>query len=441
MRLAAVSAAAMGVVAWASLPARAAVESSAAPAVELVAVAADAPLPGSSGGWRLGGLSDLAVTARSGPERITVAAITDRGPNGTADSTGVNRRTLLAPGFVPSIVSFDINLASRNATVRPAAVISLAGVSGRPANGRPNGVGRDEPMLGADGRSPVTASPDGIDPEGLVPCGDGYWACEEYRPSLLRIGADGRISERHVPAGTSLVAADTTVIDDLPAAFADRRDNRGFEALAISPDATRVDALLQSPLEHPEKAAARRSGNVRLLVVDAATGRPLAEHVYRLGDPTDPDYLRRGCPPDDGKLCAMATVADGVLVVLEQADGGIARLYRVELTGVTDILGRSDAVEPIRDLAAAGIEPARKRLVGDLGDRLASMRRDALGHERKGSIKLEGMVLVDAERLLFVNDDDFGVGARADDAPPRTCFWLVTLREPIDAVTAVTATR
>lgn len=441
MRLPVVGAAAVGMMAFASPSSRAVADAPAAPVVELVAVAADAPLPESSGGWRLGGLSDLAVTGRATPERITVAAITDRGPNGTAESDGVSRRTLLTPGFVPSIVTFEIDLASRGATVGTTAVLPLAGASGRPANGRPNGVGRDEPMLEAEGRAPLAVSPDGIDPEGLVPCGDGYWACEEYRPSLLRIGADGRIRERHVPEGTALAAADTRVIDDLPAALADRRDNRGFEALAISPDATRVYALLQSPLEHPEKAAARRSGNVRLLVVDAATGRPLAEHVYRLGDPTDPDYLRRGCPPDDGKLCAMATVADGVLVVLEQADGGIARLYRVELTGVTDILGRSDAVEPIRDLTAAGIEPARKRLVADLGPRLASMRRDVLGHDRKGSIKLEGLVVVDAGRLLLVNDDDFGVGTRADSPRPRTCFWLVTLTEPLDVVTAVTATR
>lgn len=439
MRLRVIRATAVGLVA-AALASRGAADVAAVPTVELVAVAADTPSP-AWGGWRLGGLSDLAVTGRAAAERISVATITDRGPNGTADIDGASRRTLLAPGFVPSIVTFDLDLAARGATVSPTAVLPLAGASGRPANGRPNGVGRDEPMLEADGTSPLAASPDGVDTEGLVPCGDGYWACEEYRPSLLRLGADGRIRERHVPAGTALAAADTTVIDDLPAALADRRDNRGFEALAISPDATRVYALLQSPLEHPEKGAARRSGNVRLLVADAATGRPLAEHVYRLGDPDDPDYLRRGCPPDDGKLCAMATVGDGVLVVLEQGDGGLARLYRVEVAGATDTRPRPDAVEPIRDLEAAAIAPVRKRLVADLAPRLASMRRDVLGRDAKGSIKIEGLAVVDAARLLLVNDNDFGVNARGDSAPPRTCFWLVTLAEPLDAVTTVTATR
>jgi hypothetical protein len=98
-------------------------------------------------------------------------------------------------------------------------------------------------------------------------------------------------------------------------------------------------------------------------------------------------------------------------------------------------------VEPIRDLEAAAIEPVRKRLVADLAPRLASMRRDVLGRDAKGSIKIEGLAVVDAARLLLVNDDDFGVNARGDSAPPRTCFWLVTLAEPLDAVTTVTATR
>jgi len=410
------------------------------PRVDLVAVVVDAAL-GDTAGCRVGGLSDLAVVGRTGRDRISLAAITDRGPNGTADVGGASRRTLLAPGFAPAVVTFDLDLALRGGTVHATAVNSLAGVSGRPVNGRPNGVGRDEPMLEADGRTPLAPSPDGVDPEGLVPCGDGFWACEEYRPSLLRIGADGRIRERHVPAGTTLAAADTDVIADLPAALADRRDNRGFEALAISPDATRVYALLQSPLEHPREGAAAASGNVRLLVADAATGRPVAAHVYRLGDPSDPAYLRRGCPPADGKLCAMASVGDGVLVVLEQGDGGLVRLYRVDLAGATDVLARPDAVEPILDLPAAGLEPVGKRLVADLGPRLTSMRRDVLGPDPKGSIKLEGMVIVDAGRLLLVNDDDFGVGARAGGPPPRTCFWLVTLTEPLDAPEVVTATR
>ena len=421
-------------VAW---PLALASPSAAACTIDLVAVVAASRMPDSAGGGSLGGLSDLVVVERRDRDHVTVAAITDRGPNGTADVGGVSRRTLLEPAFVPSIVFIAVDLAARGVEVDPARIMPLIGQSGTPANGRPNGVGADEPMLEADGRSPLAASPDGVDTEGLVPCDDGFWACEEYRPSLLRIGHDGRMRERHVPRGAGLVAADTRVLDDLPAAYADRRDNRGFEALAISPDRRRLFALLQSPLEHPAAGAARDTGNVRLLVCDAATGRPVAEHVYRLGDPEDAGYGRAGCPPDDGKLCAMAAISDGVLLVLEQGDGGVARLYRVDLAAATDTLGHDEPLEPVHDLAAAGVAPAGKRLVVDLGPHLPQMRRDVRGGDG-GSIKLEGLAVIDGDRLLLVNDDDFGVPKLPEGRRPRTCLWLVTLREPLELHTALT---
>ena len=422
-------------VAW---PLAVASPSAAACTIDLVAVVAASRMPDSAGGGSLGGLSDLVVVERRDRDHVTVAAITDRGPNGTADVGGVSRRTLLEPAFVPSIVFIAVDLAARGVEVDPARIMPLIGQSGTPANGRPNGVGADEPMLEADGRSPLAASPDGVDTEGLVPCDDGFWACEEYRPSLVRIGRDGRMRERHVPRGAGLVAADTRVLDDLPAAYADRRDNRGFEALAISPDRRRLFALLQSPLEHPAAGAARDTGNVRLLVCDAATGRPVAEHVYRLGDPEDGGFGRTGCPPEDGKLCAMAAIGDGVLLVLEQGDGGVARLYRVDLAAATDTLGHEAPLEPVHDLAAAGVAPAGKRLVVDLGPHLPQMRRDVRGGDG-GSIKLEGLAVIDGDRLLLVNDDDFGVPKRPEGRRPRTCLWLVTLREPLELHTALTA--
>ena len=189
-------------------PLTAARPSAAACTIDLVAVVAASTMPAAAGGGPLGGLSDLAVMEQRDRDHVTVVAITDRGPNGTADVGGVMRRTLLAPAFVPSLVCVELDLSSRGAEVAPAQVMPLVGLSGTPANGRPNGVGADEPMLEADGRLPLTASPDGVDTEGLVPCDDGFWACEEYRPSLLRIGRDGRIRERHVPRGTRLAAED-----------------------------------------------------------------------------------------------------------------------------------------------------------------------------------------------------------------------------------------
>lgn len=61
-----------------------------------------------------------------------------------------------------------------------------------------------------------------------------FWLAEEYRPSLLRAAANGRVDARYVPRGDALSGADTDVHDVLPAVYAARRDNRGFEALAAA---------------------------------------------------------------------------------------------------------------------------------------------------------------------------------------------------------------
>jgi hypothetical protein len=223
------------------------------------------------------------------------------------------------------------------------------------------------------------------------------------------------------------------VHDVLPAAYGARRDNRGFEALAVSPDESTVWALLQSPLEHPAPKAGRHTGNVRLLAFDISRGRPAAEYLYRLGDPSSPGFLTDGAPPDDGKLCAMAAIDARTLLVLEQADGGLARLYRCSLATATDILHRPEtpACEEVRDLPAAGIEPLRKELVADLANLRPAMLRDVYGedHDKKElELKLEGLAILDSGRVALVNDNDFGVHApKGASSPPRTCLWVVAV--------------
>ena len=400
-----------------------------------------------SDGVLLGGLSDLAVV-RDEAGGLTAWTLTDRGPNGMADVGGAKRRTLLAPDFVPTLVKLEVTAAGE-ATVET--LLPLAGATGQPLSGRPNGAGRDEPILAAAGESALAADPNGVDPEGLVLMPDGsFWVCEEYRPSLLRVSAEGRVLERHVPEGVTLPGADTKVVADLPAAYGDRRDNRGFEGLALSPDGERLYVLLQSPLDHPGKKAAKQTGNVRLLVACAATGGPVAEHVYRLGDPADPNWAAKGAPPDDGKLCCLASLGDGTLLVLEQDDTGLARLYQADPAAATDTLPRSrpaagenesvEPVETIRDLAAAGIRPLAKRLIADLGPLVPRLRRDAFGGDGSGGgarLKLEGLAVLDDRRIMLVNDNDFGV-PDPQSPPPRSCLWVIELPSPLPAHRSLT---
>jgi hypothetical protein len=400
----------------------------------------------------LGGLSDLVHIPGPGPG-LAFLALTDRGPNGSVATTAGRRRTLLNPAFTPSVIAIDVDatpITSASGVPQLAARTrlhaALAGRTGRPLTGLPNGIGADEPILDAAGTAVLPPTPDGVDPEGLAVLPDGsWWIAEEYRPSLLRFTGHGRAQERHVPSGQPLPGADTDVLESLPAAYGARRDNRGFEALAASPDGRTLWALLQSPLDHPQPTAAKRMGNVRLLAFDVTAGYPVREHVYRLGDPTTAGYLTKGAPPDDGKLCAMAAITATALLVIEQADDGLARLYRCDLEGVTDTLalatGAGDmAIDAIADLGGAGIVPVRKSLVADLEPLIPTLaahvtdgawRPAAPG--RLPNLKLEGLAILDDRRIALVNDNDFDIAHRDDPREPtrRSCLWIIRLAEPL----------
>lgn len=385
-----------------------------------------------SAGVALGGLSDLAlVTGDAG----ALWALTDRGPNGSARIDGRKVRTLLAPGFVPTLVRLRLDGVDGTASVDR--VVPLRNATGAPLSGRPPGTDR---LVDAAGLRPVADDPDGVDPEALVAAADGtFWIAEEYRPAILHVAADGRMLARFVPRGGAAGDVDRDV---LPAIYSRRRENRGFEALASSPDGRRLWALLQSPLETTDREPGASTGNVRLLAFDAEAGAPVAEHLYRLGDPDDLGHLARGAPPDDGKLCAMAAVDAATLLVLEQDDGGLARLYAADLAGATDTLGRDDEdghpLEGVADLPAAGIAPVRKRLVADLTALRERMRAEVDGGEAAGgALKLEGLAVIDGRHVAVVNDDDFGLPQGAGGRPGRgTRVWIIEIPTDFDAVAA-----
>jgi hypothetical protein len=387
-----------------------------------------------SAGVGLGGLSDLAAAPGPGAAR-RFWTLTDRGPNGTARIDGEKVRTLLTPDFVPALALVRLDGAGGTAVVER--TVPLARPDGAPLSGRPPGA---EVLARDDDHRPVDPDPHGVDPEGLVPLADGtFWIAEEYRPALVHVDAAGRVLGRFVPRGAAATDVDHDV---LPAIYATRRENRGFESLAASPDGRRLWALLQSPLDAAGRAAGKRTGTVRLLAFDIAAGASVAEHVYRLGDPAEPDYLPRGAPPDDGKLCAVAALDAATLLVLEQDDGGLARLYAADLAGATDTLAREPAddavLERIGDLAAAKIAPVRKTLVADLTALRARMRDEVDGAAGAGgALKLEGLAVLDERHVALVNDDDFGVPQAAAGRPGRGCrVWIVELPAALPGVAA-----
>ena len=124
--------------------------------------------------------------------------------------------------------------------------------------------------------------PLGGDFEGIVVADDGsFWMADEYRPAIYHFDAEGRLIERFVPIGTHAAAGEPVPapgvagkfgIEALPAVIAQRRQNRGMEAIAVQDG--KLYAFVQSPIRNPAtlaNGALNAMHNVRLVEFDPAT--------------------------------------------------------------------------------------------------------------------------------------------------------------------------
>lgn len=340
--------------------------------------------------------------------------LTDRGPNDEVAAGGGRIRRIDLPRHAPAI----LRLRAGDGGLAVEQAIHIKAPDGRPAGGLPNLPGHDEEPWDAEGRR-LAFDPNGIDPEALVRLGDGFFVAEEYAPSVLRLDAEGRVLGRHVPRGLGLAGAAYPVNETLPALYAKRNRNRGFESLALTPDGTRLYAVLQSPLLHPDRQTGEASRILRVLVLDAGSLAPVAEHVVvaeaaaSFGE-SDQAEVKVGD----------ATAATALALLLVEGVDARARVYRADFSRASNLLGSrwdDPAARPALEsltpdaLRAHGIVPAAKSVVADL----ASLPRGA-------PQKIEGLALVDPVTLALGNDNEFGV--RADTAP--STLMLVRVADP-----------
>lgn len=299
--------------------------------------------------------------------------------------------------------------------------LPIRGADGRPLSGRPplaGGHAEAEPALDLDGER-LAPDPFGADTEGLVALADGgFIVGDEYGPSLLLLDAAGRVVDRWLPAGADPGLGRGV----LPAVAAKRRLNRGFEALALSPDERRLLLAFQSPLAHPDKRAYEAGRHVRVWTLDLESGALLAEHLYPLDSPET--FRRDGAAGPvrwaDLKVSEMASLGENRLLVLERGSA-TTRLYAVDLDpdlALAPAHLEPDARPTLEELSGAGrigVAPPHltKRLVFDT-DQAPEISPD-----------LEGLLALSPRELLLVNDNDFGVEGVA------TRFWRVTLDEDL----------
>ncbi|MEE2796410.1 MAG: esterase-like activity of phytase family protein [Planctomycetota bacterium] len=395
----------------------------------------------------LGGISDVTVEkAIDDSGQFVIRLLTDRGPSRKIETADGKQRVFLNPSFVPTVLVFGISGCSldesrgesKKLKINLQSQFSLQTPRGKVITGRSNGLEGDDSIANPSGEELLAPDVNGIDPEGCALLADGtFWLCEEYRPSVLCCEADGTVIKRFIPKGVKLPSSDIQIVENLPAHYAKRRANRGFESLALSPDESTIWALMQSPFDNE---AAERSGNVRLLGCNTENGQPTSEYVYRLGDPAAADFLTGGVVPNDGKLCAMAAIGPKKLLILEQSDDGDAKMYRCDLDKATNVLGDDKDIDGVRNLSRVGVTPVKKTLVADLANLLPSFASDITAgqwqpepDEKVAGLKLEGLAVLDSNHIIVANDNDFNVDSAFEENEPerQSCVWVVSLPQPL----------
>ncbi len=389
--------------------------------------------PGGALTLTLGFGSGLAVRA-DGPPGV-VWAIGDRGPNlkvavaidrygltGLASLQAVaSARIMPRPDIGPAICQLHID----GDAVRLVKTLPLLDGQDRPISGLPipsNEMVEIEPAYGLDG-APLGTDASGADTESIVALKDGtFWIGDEYGPSLLKVASDGSVIRRWAPEGleAAMAGAGYPVEGVMPRIAARRRLNRGFEALAISPDERWLYVAFQSALAHPGEAAHPRGHASRIWKLDAQTGEVVAQFFYRFDSPESFVRDRPGAGWSDLKLCEAVALGLDRLLVLERISR-TAKLYVVELSSdrATPSLHLKADTRPTleqmdaTDLKAASVRFLSKRLIFTTDDALE------IGPD------LEGMAVLSPSELLLVNDNDFGV----DGA--QTSFWRIRFAAPV----------
>ncbi|MBY0413382.1 MAG: esterase-like activity of phytase family protein [Bdellovibrionales bacterium] len=301
---------------------------------------------------KLGGFSGLQY-ANEKEDAYFFHTVTDRGPN--SEPSGTDRAFLL-PEYSPTVVILKADLTNMELSV--SAEFKLKKKEGTPLTGLPNTRLEENPtdVFGLY----YSVDPQGLDVEGLVFDGEGgWWVADEYGPSLAHFNQEGVMLKRLVPN------------TNLPRMYADRRPNRGFEAVARVEN--KLYGFLQSPLSKEETFA-------RIAEIDLDTTKTSAEYFYN---------FEKG----DEKIGDAVAINANTFLVLEQngktGDSSQKYIYRIKI-------GESD-------------RPVEKTLVADLKNTPFNNFE-----------KIEGLTIIDSKKLALIYDNDFQVNGKTNQTTGLT---------------------
>ena len=381
-------------------------------------------------------INGLAFTERpgiaSGLERLDgnhFLSVTDRGPNFTVAAG----RVFPLPQFTPSILL--LKTVADGIQVKWVMPI-VANDAGDPVTGIPNSATEDSVPLANAAGAPLAYNSNGMDVEDIhtLP-GGGYIVVEEYSPSVVIVDADGKVTRRYTPHGKTLPGASYPVRDTLPAILSQRRANRGFEGVSVSPDGTTAYTVMQSPLGPTGAGAPTRDSRVvrliRMDITDPLNMQVTGQFIVKMSPfATYP----AGNTQRALKISAITWVNENKFLFLERSDEllngvniGGAKLVLVDIASATDIHGTAvaDTLTPeavTTDLAALGITPASSTVV--------------YSNEQTPEItdfKLEGLAILAPNQVAISNDNDFGIG----DFPGAVSkLWVIRLEDNLPVAPA-----
>lgn len=399
----------------------------------------------------LGGFSGLYFQGTAENGNLKFVTLTDRGPNG--DNSASGGKIFPLPNFQPEIVSFELNRTTGEITItKRTGLFAQDGTT--KLTGLPNlqagATGKaytDEVAVDLNNQL-LANDPLGADLEGIVvaPNGD-YWTVDEYRPAIYHFDSNGKLVDRFIPVGDATDSSKNggtfygTPV--LPAVYAQRRANRGFEGVALQ--GVKLYAFIQSPLDNPDDSGdtvSKSSNNIRIVEFDTVTQKVTGEYLYLLDDYKTADKIGDAVSLGNGKFAVVERDA--------KSDRTSQKLiYQIDLTKATNIndpanytLPAGKTIEQLTaaELKAAGIVTATKSLIVNAAE---------LGYT--GVEKLEGLALVSPNTLAIINDNDFNITGSTNNANGTTTInfsptrvpeilGIIDLPKPLDVVPTVLPT-
>ncbi|TCM61912.1 hypothetical protein EC844_12666 [Acinetobacter calcoaceticus] len=371
----------------------------------------DGAKPGNQIEFRMGGFGSDLVAHPS--QKNQFYALTDRGPNADYNPNKDNGKIFPDPRYTPRIGLFEV---ARDGSIKKIKEILFKDRHGQMITGLPNlnfGATK-EAAYDVTGKLLAKQSDEyGLDPEGLVALKDGtFWVSDEYGPHIVHYDANGVEIDR-----INAFENDQRRVGGylLPAEFSNRRPNRGMEGLTITPDGKMLVGIMQSTMDNPT-AAVNKSDLTRIVTINIAT-KKIQQYLYK---------QEGGAKAYSNS--AITALSNSSFLVIER-DGDFYRdnpdnfkhIYKIDLRSASNLEDVKETAQIKQDpklglsidgltleqyvlakgwagLKAMNIVPVTKTLTLDMNKQVK------FPHD-----KMEGLWLIDQQRIGIINDDDFGL--------------------------------